>query len=133
MEQATDSLNHYANCLRQATAELWYPSETDAPLTVVQWPATQLEDATLQQFLGGESVNRHPPEQFFDPVLNNPFWHTAQGEHLAQRYEAVRQLLYDRLTELHTYRLGTVEVSLYLIGRHPSGGYVGLGTTLVET
>ncbi|NJL47460.1 MAG: hypothetical protein HC929_08160 [Leptolyngbyaceae cyanobacterium SM2_5_2] len=133
MQQAADSLNHYADDLEQATTGLWYPSEVDAPLAVVRWPADQLEAITLPQLLEGEVGNQHPPEQFFEPIVNNPFWHTAQGEHLAQRYRAIQRLLYDALTDLHTYRLGTVEVRLYLIGRHPSGGYVGLSTTIVET
>jgi len=135
MEQAADSLNHYADRLQKATADLWYPSEIDAPLSVVFWPVDQLDNDTLKQLLSSESesVNRQPPEQFFQPIFSNPFWRTSQVEHLAQRYEALQCLVYDTLDNLYTYRIGTVEVSLYLIGQHSSGGYVGLCTTVVET
>jgi hypothetical protein len=137
MDQSAEAtvLDRYVEHLRATVADLWYPSEADSPLTVVVWPVERLDEATVVAQLGGEvsPVEPRPVEDFFRPVVTSPFWRTPQGEHLGQRYEALRQLLTDTLTDLHLYRVGRVEVTVYLMGRHPGGGYVGLKTTVVET
>jgi hypothetical protein len=137
MDQSTDAtaLERYVEHLQATVADLWYPSETDSPLAVVVWPVDRLDEATVGAQLGGQasSVEPRPVEEFFRPVVNNPFWQTSQGEHLAQRYGALEQLLKATLTDLQVYRVGRVEVTVYLMGHHPGGGYVGLKTTVVET
>ncbi|HIK44930.1 MAG TPA: nuclease A inhibitor family protein [Leptolyngbyaceae cyanobacterium M65_K2018_010] len=131
----SNSLQTFIEHLRVAVADLWYPSETDAPLTVVSWPGDQFDSTTLGQWLGRgrEPVEQYAAERFFQPILHNPFWQTAAGGHLAQRYQRLQTWLGETLTDLHTYRVGTLEVAVYLVGRYPAGGYVGLGTTVVET
>lgn len=116
--------------LRGAVAGLWYPSETDAPLRVVQWDLPTLQ-ATLAN--PTKPLACLPGEDFFHPIFANPFWRSPQGGHLAQRYQRLRQLLWATLTEIKTYRSAGPQVSLYLIGRHPSGVYLGLQTLAVET
>ncbi len=116
--------------LQAAAADLWYPSETDAPLTVVHWDQPTLETTLANPTKPFACL---PGEAFFHPILTNPFWRTPQGGHLEQRYEDIKQLLWSMLTEIKTYRSMGPEVSLYLMGRHPSGVYLGLQTLVVET
>jgi hypothetical protein len=116
--------------LQAAAVDLWYPSEIDAPLAVVQWDQPTLE-ATLAN--PSRPLTCWPGEVFFQPILANPFWRSPQGDHLGQRYAYLKQLLWSTLTEIHTYRSTAPEVTLYLIGRHPSGLYLGLRTLAVET
>ena len=131
--------------LQTLVADLWYPSETDAPVTVVVWPSPpsdgppegQAADParTVPQELAaaGTPITQHPAERFFQPILGQPFWHSPQGEHLAQRYQPLQDFLQATLSNLHTYRIGQVEITLYLVGRHPSGHYLGVTTNTVET
>ncbi len=140
-----DSLQADVNRLHSLVADLWYPSETDAPVTVVVWPMPSPEPDSADQptasaklvpqelAMARDPLTEHPADHFFQPILRQPFWHSAQGEHLAQRYEALQQFLRATLTDLRTYRLGQVEVALYVIGQHPGGHYVGVKTHVVET
>ncbi len=116
--------------LRATVTELWYPSETNAPLRVVQWDPPTLA-ATLAN--PAQPLTELPGEAFFHPVLTNPFWRSPQGDHLAQRYQRLKQLLWNTLTEIKTYRSTGPEMTIYLIGRHPSGAYLGIQTVAVET
>lgn len=126
-----DSLQSAADRLQALAADLWYPSETDTPVTVRVWPLPLAEP--LPPFPPGATVTEHPADRFFQPILSQPFWHSAQGDHLAQRYQALQDFLQATLTDLRTYRIGQVEVTLCLMGRHPSGAYLGVQTVLVET
>lgn len=137
-----DSFADDVDRLRTLVADLWYPSETDAPVVVVVWPVPSPEAASadppptpISQDLAasGAPLTEHSADQFFQPILRQPFWHSAQGEHLAQRYEALQQFLQAKLSNLRTYRLGQVEVTLYVVGQHPNGNYLGVKTQVVET
>ena len=48
-------------------------------------------------------------------------------------YEDIKELLWGMLAEIKTYRSTGPEVNLYLMGRHPSGIYLGLQTLVVQT
>lgn len=139
-----DSLQPDVDRLQTLVADLWYPSETDAPVTVVVWPIPPSETpgnqaadptSTVPQDLAaaGTPITQHPAERFFQPILGQPFWHSPQGEHLAQRYQSLQAFLQAKLSDLHTYRIGQVDITLYLVGQHPSGHYLGLKTNTVET
>lgn len=138
-----DTLQPAIDRLRALVDGLWYPSETDAPVTVVVWPIlpseSNLAGPALPQELAqelaaaGTPITQHPAEQFFQPILSQPFWHSPQGDHLAQRYQSLQAVLQASLSHLRTYRIGQVDITLYLIGQHPSGHYLGLKTNLVET
>lgn len=128
-----DSLQADVDRLQSLVADLWYPSETDAPVTVVVWPSPWPKGVLNPLEAGSSTITEHPPEQFFQPILKQPFWHSAQGEHLAQRYHAIQDFLRNTLADLRTYRVGQVEIALYLVGQHPSGVWVGLQTQVVET
>jgi hypothetical protein len=138
-----DTLQPDVDRLQALVDGLWYPSETDAPITVVVWPISpsenNSEESALPQELAqelaaaGTPITQHPAEQFFQPILSQPFWHSPQGDHLAQRYQSLQAVLQPCLSHLRTYRIGQVDITLYLIGQHPSGHYLGLKTHLVET
>jgi hypothetical protein len=130
---SNDAFQADVDRLQALVADLWYPSETDAPVTVVVWPSPLPEEGLEASDTAASPLTEHPPEQFFQPILKQPFWHSAQGDHLAQRYQAVQDFLQTTLTNLRTYRVGQVEIALYLVGQHPSGAWVGLQTQVVET
>jgi hypothetical protein len=41
--------------------------------------------------------------------------------------------LHDNLSDLKVYRLGTIDIDVYLVGRANEGNYAGLYTKVVET
>lgn len=130
-----DEFAAYCDRLRGLVDDLWYPSETDAPVTVVVWAVEHLDPSTVaaQAGCGVDEVIVRSPEDWFNPILTNHFWRSAQGEHLAQRYEALHDLLWSTLSDLHSYQVGDVEQHIYVVGRHPAGGYVGVQTMMVVT
>ncbi len=110
-------------------------SETDAPLTYYelssersrQWPPS-----TAGQFLEliGEApatpVEKLAPEKFFsDLKLGN--------EDHEDQLAALRGFMTGELQNLEGFRVGEIQVSIFVLGEDDSGGVTGLRTLSVET
>ncbi|HSM84187.1 MAG TPA: nuclease A inhibitor family protein [Nodosilinea sp.] len=123
------------SALEGALGGLWYPSETDALLSLVIYadPMPSPEAVGEKLRAGAEQLTILPAAAFFRPVLHNPYWASEQGGHLAQKFANLRDVLDTHLEDLHTYRVGEGNVTLYLLGRHATGCYVGVCTHAVET
>ncbi len=50
-----------------------------------------------------------------------------------KRYQRLVKLLQTHLTDLKVYRLGEVEIDVYVLGKTESGAIAGLATISVET
>jgi hypothetical protein len=50
-----------------------------------------------------------------------------------QRFRALQAILQRTLTDIVVYRIGTVQVQAFIVGRLPDGRYAGLRTLLIET
>jgi Nuclease A inhibitor-like protein len=122
--------------LAAAVDGLLMPSETDAPFEPLVWGP----DAPTP-----ESLRAHSGRSADAPVLVGDLaellaglvraepWHTPGQRSRAARFADLQILLATHLTDLQVYRVGTVEIAIYLIGRDTSGSYLGLRTSVVRT
>jgi hypothetical protein len=115
------------NALREATAGLEYPSESDAPFDVFRWPGG-----------GGsarEAVAAHAGARKIEEVTVDEFFQQLEGSEDADRFRQLRRVLESQLSGLKIFRVGAgeVKVDVYLVGRARSGDWVGLHTVSVET
>jgi hypothetical protein len=105
--------------LLAATAELLYPSETDAEFELVDLtPPFPWETSASEQV---------PVRQFFAEMSDGP---DASAFHL------LRQVLELRLTDVRADRVGSLSVDIYLTGVEPGApkqNRVGVKTHAVET
>ncbi len=123
------------SALEGALGGLWYPSESDALVSLVIYadPLPNPEAVAQKLATDDDNCEIHPAEAFFSPILNNPYWASEQGRHLAQKYANLRDVLETHLDDLHSYRVGQVNVTLYILGRQSSGCFLGVCTHVVET
>jgi hypothetical protein len=123
------------SAMEGAMTGLWYPSESDALVSLVIYADPLPDTEALAQKLGAgeENLEIRSAETFFRPVLNNPYWASEQGGHLAQKFANLRDVLETHLEDLQSIRVGKGNVTLYLLGRHSSGCYLGACTHVVET
>lgn len=118
------------NLLSEAVDGLLYMSESDYPFSVFLWQIP--EPLTLQAVLAQAKMKQSTPasmiawEQFIEPLLN-------PAQKTAERYQRVKALLTEHLEALQVFRLGEVEVNIYIVGRTGSGAQVGLSTKSIET
>ena len=130
----TDSI---ADQLQKASEGLLFLSETDAPFAVITWPTQgELNQVKLLQ------LTEHPPDvlveivsvdEFFDTPTAEEDWHDEEEGETAKRFQNLVSILKQNLSQLQVYRVGSIEIDVYIIGMTPGGGLAGLSTKLVET
>jgi len=120
-----------------AVEGLLYPSESDEPFEYVclASEAEALNAARLLALLGLPSatpVEAQSLDDFFADLTEAQAWWGDKEKADAEKYQALRQLLQDRLELAWVFRVGEVEVEVYVLGRHGSD-WVGVRTLSVET
>lgn len=122
--------------LKQATTDLLWSSESDYPFEIVTWElGTDLTPSDLfsniyDTELAIESVTL---TDLFEPVLTIEDWYEQAELDLVDRYTNLLDSIGNNLGEAQVFRVGEVEIDIYIIGKTPTGDIVGLKTRSVET
>ena len=118
--------------IREAASGLTYPSEEDAPLTAFRWSGARWPDAqsAVLADCGYGPKDELPPITTVSP---EKFFAELADSDDADRFDRLRNTLEKTLTDLTVYRLGTVRIAIYVIGRTSACDYAGVWTTSVET
>jgi hypothetical protein len=123
--------------LSEAARGLVYMSESDYPVEVVRWQTVvDVTPAYLRALTSEESsspVEAVTAEAFFRAATSEPGWKSDAELATARRYQKLLRLLEERLSDLKAYRVGGVNAAVYVVGRSPSGGWLGVSTRVVET
>ncbi|XXX79886.1 nuclease A inhibitor family protein [Sorangium sp. So ce134] len=122
--------------LGEAAQNLLFPSESDHPLEPFRSRGDASSPAALRaaEGLAAETpVEVTTVADLFAPVLDPPEDAGEAALAEAGRYRRLVDLLERDLTDLRVYRAGSVDIDVYVVGRHPSGAWLGLKTKVVET
>src|SRR5262249_46221705 len=110
-------------------------SETDAPLKYLELDeeaARQWPPQTAEKFLEmideepKTPLRESPPENFFVELLSG-------NEENEDQVKALRKVFMDNLGAVRLYRVGEIEIDIYLLGKGELGKVCGLQTLSVET
>ncbi|MEH2155649.1 nuclease A inhibitor family protein [Nostoc sp.] len=130
--------NEITEKLKQSSADLLMMSESDYPFEVFLW-TDQANALTTQKLL---QLTDHPQDSSVEEVAldylfrNCAFeqeWHDEQQKQNVKKFQTFVQTLKDNLNEIKVYRIGTIDIDVYIIGKTPSGDIAGLSTKVVET
>lgn len=124
--------------LQNATQNLLWISESDAPFEVVMWEQSidQLSDRTLLQLTDHPETTRVEAvafDQFFAVPTQIQDWQSEEEAAIVHQYQQLVDLLKQHLHNLRVYRVGEVELDIYILGATESGHVAGLATKAVET
>jgi hypothetical protein len=124
--------------LIKASKGLMYPSETDAPFEVFTWkngtaPLTPARLLALGELDPASPVDAKTVDDFFAPLIAEKDWHGREEKAIVQKFKELRQAVDANLTDPKVYRVGAIEIAIYLVGKTHDGDWAGLKTTSVET
>lgn len=131
--------NEVTEKLKQASKNLVMMSESEYPYEVVLWSNQGQEPLTNQKLL---QLTAHSPETSIETVDINYFfrncaeekeWHDEVQKQDVEKFQSLLQTLKDNLHEIQVYRIGTINIDVYIIGKTPSGDLAGISTKIVET
>ncbi len=122
--------------LKQATTDLLWSSESDYPFEIVTWElGVELTPSDLfsniyDTDLAIESI---PLTDLFEPVLTIEDWYEQAELEPIDRYTNLLDSINNNLSEVQVFRVGEVEIDIYIIGKTSTGDIVGLKTHSIET
>lgn len=123
--------------LKLASDRLLWSSESDYPFEVFFWSSQEpLTAETVIQQTGhtpDTPVNVMPLDELFQNATQKEDWHNDDEKQMVKRYQTLVKTLKTNLSDIQVFRLGTVEIDIYIVGKTPSGDKAGLSTKVVET
>jgi hypothetical protein len=132
------STTQFLQELQEATAGLLFMSESDYPFQVIEWDqAIEITPDYLRQQSAGVNsqtpVRRQSVDEFFRSATSEPQWKKGRELETARRYQTLVRLLKEYLTDLTVYRVGEIDITIFILGKNESGDLVGLTTRVIET
>jgi Nuclease A inhibitor-like protein len=123
--------------LKTACEGLVYISETDAPLLAFSGPATDAvtADTILQQAgLPAETpVEERQFAEFFARLTAINDWYDDERKACAKRFLDLQKLLEENLRELKVFKVGRIQLDIFVVGIDKDGCLTGVTTRAVET
>jgi|SRR4051812_33842922 hypothetical protein len=130
--------HHLQNEIRQLVGGLVYISETDAGFDVVS--DGEVGDVSFEIVLDrfADDSTKDPKEEigfaaFFDGLTEMREWYETSDIERAERFTSLKNVLIENLTDLHVFRVGRVQLDIYIVGRDRNGTLMGVKTKAVET
>jgi hypothetical protein len=111
--------------LKEKTAGVFFMSESDYPFEVVNWDNIE----PTEQFLLGI------PSEYPSNVVEEADFGTFYEKYAARspEYKPFLDILRDNLTDLKVYRVGRVNIGIFIVGKSEEGAWLGVSTRSVET
>ena len=122
--------------LEAACDNLLWRSETDCPFEVtIVSIERQLSsvDALLSHYPAHTPVSVVSLDDFFGQAMIERAWFDSRELSLVERYRNLHDLLESTLENLQVYRIGSVEIDVYLLGKTEDNQVIGVKTKIVET
>lgn len=123
--------------LEKLSGNLLWMSESDYPWKVILWENT---DIIIPE--GFKDIKKDGDEVAIEIVDLDDFFAPAlklrenQGDRKraeVKQYQTLVDFLKANLQDIKVYRIGSVEIDVYIIGKTESGNLAGLSTTAIET
>ncbi len=121
---------------KQVTTDLLWSSESDYPFEIVTWDrGVDLDRTALFNKLAkpNDVIETITLADFFAPVLTVEDWYEADELALVNRYTDLSHAIESNLSDVKVFRVGEVNIGIYIVGKTPGGDLVGLKTQVVET
>jgi purine-nucleoside phosphorylase len=125
--------------LEAAAEGLLYPSESDYPFTYFTWGEAQTDNLSEDQVreLAGQpedaAVETISLEKLFKPLTEIKDWYEAEDKENVKRFEELQETIQRVLHTVQVFRVGEIEIDVYIVGKDPQGNWAGLKTISVET
>lgn len=123
--------------LQEATEGLLFMSESDYPFEVIRWDGSeQLSPEYLRRKAGANSsakVEESTLEEFFRVPAGEQEWKNDAQLAEARKYQRLRHLLEESLNDIKVYRVGEINIQVFVVGKSDEGNWLGVSTRAVET
>jgi hypothetical protein len=124
--------------LNSASEGLFYRSETDAPFEAFD-SKQEAQEASAQNVLqlAGQKTETKVTEKTLDEFFEQPTqlqdWHGDEEKAQVEKFIRLKELISKNLRDVKVFKIGEVEVDIYIVGINADGKLAGVKTKAVET
>jgi hypothetical protein len=125
--------------LSQSTDGLLFPSEIDSPFETTIWDKTQgtaVSAAAILKLNGDrpdDYIEETNLDSFFSIVTMDQEWHTQIDKERVSRFRGFAAVIMENLKEVKVFRLGKINIDVFIAGRSQSGNIVCISTKQLQT
>lgn len=123
--------------LKSATEGLLFMSESDYPFETVCWqelPEISAEFLRRQAGVADDAlVETASVDDFFRVAVSDESQMSQASRATAVKYRQLVKIIKENLEDPKVYRVGSVNIAVYIVGRNETGNWLGLSTRVVET
>jgi hypothetical protein len=127
--------------LKTASDGLFYISETEAPFDTFVWNrkeknGNQPTADEVLKMIGRESdakVTEKNLAEFFAQPTQMQDWFGDEEKTQVEKFANLKELLAKNLREIRVFKIGEVQIDIYIVGVDRDGNLAGVKTKAVET
>ncbi|AFY91988.1 nuclease A inhibitor family protein [Chamaesiphon minutus] len=122
--------------LKQVTTDLLWSSESDYPFEIVTWDrgVAMTPTALFSKLANPDAaIETISLTDLFAPVLTVENWYEDAELAQVKRFTDLLHAIESNLADVKVFRVGEVEIAIYIVGKTPDGEPIGLKTHAVET
>lgn len=123
--------------IRETSEGLYYISETDAEIS--PFAGTKADAVTKENLLRQTGNKPDAPVEerdfaaFFTRLTKIEDWFGEEEKHSAAKFARLKELLERNLKGLRVFKVGRIEIDIYVVGLDAQGNLAGIKTQAVET
>jgi nuclease A inhibitor-like protein len=123
--------------MRDLARGLTYVSESDFPIDVFlseKASAVTVDDViAMAGRKSSEVVEEISLSDFFEKLTTVHDWYGPKEKDRCERFRKLQEYLEQVLKDLHVFRIGKIQIDIYIVGLTGDGRLAGLKTKAVET
>ncbi len=126
-----------ATQIKEITGGLFYMSETDAE--ILPFSGKKAQTVSSAELLNQieRKKDSHVEEkdftEFFARLTEIQDWFGEEEKAAAQKFEALKSLLQNNLRDLKVFKIGEIQIDIYVVGLDAENALTGIQTKAVET
>lgn len=126
-----------AEKIEQSVKDLWYMSETDAEIQVfIGKKAESVTKESLSEQINISSATKIEEKKttdFFKNLTEIQDWYGDEEKETAEKFSTLEKILEENLEDLKVFKVGQIELDIYVVGLDSQNVLTGITTKAVET
>lgn len=129
--------NEFAERVKKIVKGLYYISETDAK--ILPFFGEKTDSVSKENLLSqickavNSKVEERNFEDFFSHLIEVQEWFGEEEKESVQKFSQLKELLQENLKDLKVFRIGEIELDIYVVGLDSENLLTGIKTKSVET
>lgn len=119
-------------------ADLFYPSESDEPVEYISIESEKplpFSEEDIRDFIEANELPISSIElpAFWEKLTTTKEWYMGEEILRVEKFTALKSAFETHLTHIQGFRVGEIEISIYVFGENASGKIEGIKTLAIES